>query len=385
MPNQPPLKIAITCYPSIGGSGIVATTLGEALAERGHEVHFVSYERPIRLAPNQPRIHFHPVEINHYGLFKYPDYTLPLSVKLAEVSRTYGLDAIHAHYAVPHATAALLARDMLPPGHRPRVITTLHGTDTTLLGRDPGYVPAIRHALDHADGITAVSDFLRVETVRLIATRRPIEVIHNFFTPRVAYRNRDEVRQELGLSPEEVLLFHSSNLRPIKRIEALLHAFARVRARADCKLLILAGGDFTAYSAMVSRLGLEGQVLVRENVIAIEDYLQAVDIGCFTSESESFCLGILEAMCFAVPSVSTAVGGIPEVIEHGRSGLLAPLGDEDALVASLLELITQPELRRRYGLAAQSRAKACFSTTASVDHYLAYYRQVCAAEPMLAG
>src|ERR1041385_1826623 len=186
------LKIGITCYPSVGGSGILATALGEELAKRGHEVHFISYERPFRLPENAPRLFFHPVVVNDYPLFKYPDYTLPLSVRMAEVSRDFGLDVLHVHYAVPHATAAILARAMLPKEQQPRVVTTLHGTDTTLLGSDPGYAPAIRHALINSDAVTVVSDFLRQETQRVLGFNGPMDVIHNFFAPRPARRSRGE-------------------------------------------------------------------------------------------------------------------------------------------------------------------------------------------------
>lgn len=373
-----PLKIGITCYPSVGGSGILATTLGEELAARGHEIHFISYERPFRLPPDSANIRFHAVEINSYGLFKYPDYTLPLSVKLAEVSRDYSLDLIHTHYAVPHATAALLARDMLPEHRRPKVVTTLHGTDTTLLGADAGYGPAIRHALEYADGITTVSEFLRAETKRLIAVKRPIEVIHNFFTPRAPARTRTEVRRELGVSDDELLLFHSSNLRPVKRVDLVLEAFARVEPRTS-KLLVLAGGDFTAFHADVARLGLADRVIVRENVTAIEDYLQAIDLSLFASESESFCLSILEAMAFACPSVSTSVGGIPEVIADGESGLLTPCGNPIALAAAATSLLNDPARRARLGAAAKKRAAEKFSAPVIVERYLSFYREVCAA------
>src|SRR4051794_2839106 len=184
MPPDRTLNIGITCYPTVGGSGVLATALGEELAERGHEVHFISYERPFRLPEGVPRLHFHPVEINDYGLFKYPDYTLPLSVKMAEVSRDHRLDLLHVHYAVPHATAAILARSMIPGDHsRPRVVTTLHGTDTTLLGRAPGSRPAIRHALESSDAVTTVSEYLKRETQRLLRMDRPIDVIHNFVKP----------------------------------------------------------------------------------------------------------------------------------------------------------------------------------------------------------
>src|ERR1022692_3287314 len=185
-----PLKIGITCYPTVGGSGILATGLGEELARRGHEVHFISYERPFRLPMNVPRLHFHPVVINEYPLFKYPDYTLPLSVRMAEVSRDFQLDVLHVHYAVPHATAAILARSMLPPEQQPRVVTTLHGTDTTLLGADPGYGPAIHHALTYSDAVTTVSHFLKQETRDVLGVTQPIDVLYNFFEPRPPVRSR---------------------------------------------------------------------------------------------------------------------------------------------------------------------------------------------------
>src|SRR5271163_4812499 len=205
------LKIGITCYPSVGGSGILASSLGEELAARGHEVHFISYERPFRMPAKAPRLFFHPVVINDYGLFKYPDYTLPLSVKMAEVSRDHQLDVLHVHYAVPHATAAILARSMLPSEQQPRVVTTLHGTDNTLLGYDPAYGPAIHHALSHSDAVTVVSSFLKQETQRVLGFDGPMEVIHNFFEPRSAQRSRADVRRELDLR-EEALIIHASNL-----------------------------------------------------------------------------------------------------------------------------------------------------------------------------
>src|SRR4051812_7901975 len=210
MSNDQPMSIGITCYPTVGGSGILATALGEELAHRGHDVHFISYEKPFRFPAHAPHLRFHPVGVNDYGLFKYPDYTLPLSVRMAEVTRDYGLDILHVHYAVPHATAAILARAMLPPDQQPKIVTTLHGTDTTLLGRDADYVPAIRHALNCSDAVTTVSDYLRVETQRLLNFNRPIDVIHNFFEPRTTKRSREEVRAELGMREGQVLLLHSS-------------------------------------------------------------------------------------------------------------------------------------------------------------------------------
>jgi N-acetyl-alpha-D-glucosaminyl L-malate synthase BshA len=372
-----PLHIGITCYPTVGGSGILASALGEELARRGHEVHFISYGRPFRMPVGAPRLYFHPVVINDYELFKYPDYTLPLSVKMAEVSRDFGLDVLHVHYAVPHATAAILAGSMLAEEERPRVVTTLHGTDTTLLGRDPGYGPAIRHALNRSDAVTAVSGWLRDETRRLLGIARHIDVIHNFFAPRVPRRSRIEMRAELGIGDGEAMILHLSNLRPVKRIPLLLGAAARIRPRESFKLVILAGADFSPFVDEVRRLGISDRVVVREKITDVEDYLQAADVGLFTSESESFCLSLLEAMCFGCPSVTTAVGGIPEVITAGESGLLvAP--EADALARGLESLIGDPVRRAALGAAARQRAVSKFSAAAIVPQYEALYRRVCA-------
>ena len=370
------LRIGITCYPSVGGSGVLAAALGEELAGRGHEVHFICYERPFRLPADGPRLRFHAVVIKDYALFRFPDYTLPLSVRMAEVSRDHRLDVLHVHYAVPHATAAILARSMLSPEHQPRVVTTLHGTDTTLLGYDPGYAPAIRHALTCSDAVTAVSASLQQETQRVLRFDGPIEVIHNFFAPRPPRRSRDEVRRELGLG-EEVVVVHSSNLRPGKRIDLLLETIARVRPRAAFKLLVLAGEPFAPFAEQARRLGLEDRMIVREKVNDIEDYLQVGDIGLYTSETESFCLSILEAMCFGCPSVSTRVGGIPEVVEDNRSGLLVPSGDVSALASALQALIDDETRRRTLGRAAQARARERFSAEVIVPQYEALYRRLC--------
>lgn len=370
------MKIGISCYPSVGGSGILASALGEDLARRGHEVHFISYERPFRLPEHTPRIYFHPVSVNSYDLFKYPDYTLPLSVKMAEVSRDYGLDILHVHYAVPHATAALLARSMLPPEQQPRLVTTLHGTDTTLLGNDADYAPAIRHALAHSDAITTVSSWLKTETERVFQVHRPIEVIHNFFVPRPPRRSPKDVRSELGLH-DEVLVLHSSNLRSTKRIDLLLESAARIRPKESFKLVILAGSSFAPFAADVRALGLEDRVIVIERVNDIEDYLQVADLALFTSQTESFCLGILEAMWFGCPSVATRVGGIPEVVDDRVTGLLVPFGDVAALAGAVETLVRDPVRRNALGEAAQRRAHGYFTADVIVPRYEALYERVC--------
>lgn len=373
------MKIGIACYPSVGGSGILATALGEELARRGHDVHFFSYERPFRLPENAPRLKFHCVAVNDYSLFKYPDYTLPLSVRMADVSRRVGLDVLHVHYAVPHATAAILARSMLPPDAQPRVVTTLHGTDTTLLGSDPGYGPAIHYALTHSDAVTGVSEFLKEETRRVLGFDGPLEVIHNFFSPRPPRRPREEVRQELGVTENEALVFHSSNLRPLKRVDLLLETVARIEPRDSFKLLVLAGESFEPYIKDVERLKLEGRIVVREKVNDTEDYLQAADIGLFTSETESFGLSILEAMYFGCPSVARRVGGIPEVIEDNVTGILVPSDNADALAREVNGLIHDPVRRTAMGQTAQRRARDLFSADVIVPRYEALYRRLCAA------
>ena len=294
---------------------------------------------------------------------------------MAEVSRDHKLDVLHVHYAVPHATAAILARSMLPPEQQPRVVTTLHGTDSTLLGCDPGYGPAIHHALVQSDAVTTVSEFLKQETQRVLGFDGPMDVIHNFFEPRPAKRPREEIRRQLGLR-DEVLLFHSSNLRPVKRIDLLLETIARIHPRESFKLLILAGESFAPFVSEMKRLGLEQRVIVRERVTDIEDYLQAADIGLFTSETESFCLGILEGMCFGSASVATRVGGIPEVIEDNVSGRLAPAGDAEALARATEELILNRGLRETMGKAAEQRAREKFSADVIVPKYEALYWRV---------
>ena len=377
MVSDRPLKIGIVCDPSvsISGSGILATRLGEELAHRGHEIHFITYERPFRLRLDLPRTYFHPVHIKDYIYFKYPDYVLPLSVKMAEVSRDHLLDVLHVHYAVPHATAAILARSMLPPDHQPMVVTTLHGTDTLILGRDPGYGPAIRYAVNCSDAVTTVSAYLQGETRRLVGDVRPIEVIYNFFVPRVPTRSRQHVRRELGIDDSQVMVIHLSNLRPLKRVDLLLEVAARIRPRDAFKLVILAGDNFAPFAGDVQRLGLEDRVVIRERVDDIEEYLQASDLGMFTSETESFCLGILEVMWFASPSVATSVGGIPEVIEDNATGILVPFGDVNALVRAAEALIQDPTRRVALGQAAQQRARKYFSADVIVPRYEALYRR----------
>ena len=369
------LRIAITSYPSVGGSGILASQLGQQLARRGHEVHFVSYGPPFRLDPATPNVSFHPVKINEYDLFRYPDYTLPLSVALADVSREQRIDVIHAHYAVPHAVAAYLARQMLGKAS-PRLITTLHGTDTTLMGKDPSYRPVIRHAIAASDGVTAVSAFLRDETRHIFDIDRPIDVVHNFFAPVPPKRSRSQVRAALGIGDGDVVALHMSNLRAGKRIEDLLRAVAAMQRRDRLRLLVLAGGDFTPYRPLVETLGLQQRVTVVGAVPDVEDYLNAADLGLYTSDSESFGLSILEGMFHGHPILATRAGGVPEVVVDGETGFLLPPGDIAGFAARLDAMVEAPDRFREMGARGRARAEKLFSADRIVGQYLEVYRRV---------
>ena len=367
-----PFKIGIACFPLIGGSGILATALGSELARRGHEVYFFSYAQPVRLDLPQEGLHFHRVEFADNTLFPCPDYTLPLAVKMAEVARSQELDLFHVHYAVPHALAACLASQIVGSS-APRIVTTLHGSDTTLLGQDPGYRTAIEHALVHSDAVTAVSESLRNQTQQLFSLKRPIEVIPNFFTPNKPKRSREEVRSDFGID-DNFLVLHMSNLRAVKRIDLLLRTIALSKHRARLRLFILAGGSFEPYQALLDELGLRDSVVVRQNTAAVEEYLQAADAGLYTSEYESFGLSILETAFYGKPVVAFRVGGIPEVL--GDSCPLYPFGDIAGAAAALDTLVESPNLARELGEQSRARVLKRFSADRVVPQYEALYRRI---------
>jgi N-acetyl-alpha-D-glucosaminyl L-malate synthase BshA len=371
----PPLKIGITCFPLIGGSGILATALGTELAGRGHDIHFFSHAKPVRLDLSLPRIHFHEVEVGHATVFPCPDYTLPLAVKMAEVGRAHALDLFHVHYAVPHATAAFLAAEMIGAA-APKVITTLHGTDTTLLGPNPQYRAAIEHALIHSDAVTTVSQSLRAQTEEIFRLRDPIHVIPNFFTPNHPTKTRDEVRRELGIADNEFLVVHMSNLRATKRIDLLLRVIAGASHRERIRLLILAGAPFAPFEPLVEQLGLGERVIVREDAAVVENYLPGADAGLYTSENESFGLSILETMFFGKPVIAFRIGGIPEVL--GETGSLHRFGDTEAMAAALDTLVESPAAARELGERGRERAEQLFTETRVVPQYEALYRDVLA-------
>ena len=368
-----PLKIGITCFPLIGGSGILATALGTELAARGHEVHFFSHAKPVRLDLCLPRIHFHQVEVGQATVFPCPDYTLPLAVKMAEIGRANELDVFHVHYAVPHATAAFLASEMIGAG-APKVVTTLHGTDTTLLGPNPQYRAAIEHALSHSDAVTTVSESLRGQTQEIFRLRKEIQVIPNFFTPGAPGKDRAQIRRELGISEDQFLVVHMSNLRPTKRIDLLLRVIAASAQRDRIRLLILAGGPFTPFAALMDELGLRENVIVKEDAAIVEDFLPAADAGLYTSESESFGLSILETLFFEKPVVAFRIGGIPEVV--GGAAYLHSFGDVKGMAGSLDALIDSPVEARQLAARGRQRAETNFTAERVVPQYESLYRSV---------
>jgi N-acetyl-alpha-D-glucosaminyl L-malate synthase BshA len=367
-----PFKIGITCFPLIGGSGILATALGTELANRGHTVHFFSYAKPVRLDLSTPRIHFHQVEVGQSSLFPCPDYTLPLAVKMAEIGRQNELDLFHVHYAVPHATAAFLASEMIGSA-APKIVTTLHGTDTTLLGPNPQYRAAIEHALLHSDAVTTVSESLRQQTEQTFQLREQIQIVPNFFTPSAPTKSRAEVRRELGIS-DEFLVVHMSNLRPVKRVDLLLRVIAGTSNRDRIRLLILAGGPFAPFEPLLDELGLRGHVIVREDAAAVENYLPAADAGLYTSEKESFGLSILETLFFGKPVVAFRIGGIPEVV--GDAAYLHEFGDIAGMASSLDALVDSPDAARKLGERGRARAENYFTAANIVPQYEAVYREV---------
>jgi N-acetyl-alpha-D-glucosaminyl L-malate synthase BshA len=368
------LTIGITCYPSIGGSGIVATSLGYHLAKLGHSVHFISYEKPFRFHAAK-NIRFHKVDINEYELFRYPDYTLPLAVKMADVHEKFGLDIMHVHYAVPHATAALLACAMLKQcdGNAPKIVTTLHGTDITLLARDASLYSVIKFSIEKSNAVTSVSADLKKDTQRILDTQKHIEVIPNFYDPKPARHSVNYMRKKLGVKPDDFMAIHLSNLRPVKRIGDLLKITAALKKYPKFKLLVIGAGSFNAYRKIVNKLKIANQIIVKQDVSDIENYIHAADIGLFTSETESFGLGILEVLAYGKPVVSSRVGGIPEVVNHNITGFLSPKGNIESFTKQIERLMENPELSVKMGNAARLEAKEKFSSDKVVAQYLEYY------------
>jgi len=375
------MKIGITCYPTYGGSGVVATELGVELARRGHEIHFISYAQPIRLTELLPNIHYHEVDVSRYPLFDYPPYDLALATRMAEVSELYALDLLHVHYAIPHSVSALLARQMLaakPQKQRLPFVTTLHGTDITLVGLDRSYLPITRFSIEQSDGVTAISNYLRERTLREFDIKNQIQVIYNFVNCDLYCRSAGspETRREFA-KDEERILVHLSNFRPVKRVTDAVEIFDRVRKKMPAKLLLMGDGpDRSRAEWLAVQKGIHSDVLFLGKQDDVGEKLALADVLLMPSELESSGLAALEAMACQVVPVATRVGGIPELIEHGKSGYLADVGDVDTMARHAIDLLSDESRLREMGKACRAVAQSRFCASLIVPQYEDFYRRV---------
>lgn len=376
------MRIGITCYPTYGGSGVVATELGMELAARGHEVHFISYAPPIRLIElnHQPevarRILFHEVEVMAYPLFDFPPYALALATQMAEVAEHYNLDLLHVHYAIPHSVSAYLARAMRAPRRLP-FVTTLHGTDITLVGQDRSFLPITRFAIEQSDGVTAVSVYLREVTRREFNVRKPIEVISNFVNCDRYRRYEDPEARRLFAPDGQPIIAHLSNFRPVKRIPDVIEVFARVRREMPARLLLMGDGPERASAEyLVREKGVSDDVLFLGKQDAVYEKLGLCDLFLLPSDLESFGLAALEAMACEVPVIATDVGGLRELVQPGEDACLVAPRDVEAMTRCTLEILSHPERARQMGRRARENARARFCSTLIIPKYEAFYQQV---------
>jgi N-acetyl-alpha-D-glucosaminyl L-malate synthase BshA len=377
------LKIGISCYPTFGGSGVVATELAMALASGGDEVHVISYALPSRLRLVDPRLSFHEVVVPHYPLFEYPPYSLALATKMVEVARHHGLDVLHVHYAVPNAVSAVLARQILIP-QALKVITTLHGTDITLVGNDPSFLETTRWSIESSDAVTAVSQSLERETRGHLGVQRPIEVIPNFIDPAryEAARGLPGARRWANPDrPDEKLIVHISNFRPVKRILDVVDTFLAVRDETPARLLLVGDGpDRGKVEARCRGCAHCKDIVFLGNLPLVEEILVGADLFLLPSDTESFGLAALEALACEVPVIATRVGGLPEVVRDGESGFLLPVGDVYGMAAAALRLLRDNGLRRSFGAAGRRRAVEEFAQDKVVARYRRLYERTL-AEP----
>jgi N-acetyl-alpha-D-glucosaminyl L-malate synthase BshA len=383
------MNIGITCYPSYGGSGVVGSELGLELAKRGHSIHFISYAPPMRLGDGngaRERIQFHAVDMLSYPLFEYPPYTLALASKLREVAVEQNLDLVHMHYAIPHAVSAYLAKEMLRSERRLPVVTTLHGTDITLVGKDPSFLPITRFGIEQSDVVTAISRYLRDATYETFSNRCQIEVIYNFIDAEYYRRSPNEsLNQALAPDGEKIIL-HISTFRPIKRITDCIQVLARIKSLENgsgsplrVKLVMCGDGPERADAeTLAARLGVERSVefVGKQPQSRIRDYLSAADLFLLPSESESFGLSALEAMACEVPVIATRVGGVPEVVEEGGCGYLFDLGDVNAMAETAVRVLRDEDERKRLGRRGREIAITRFATEQIIPQYEEVYRKV---------
>jgi N-acetyl-alpha-D-glucosaminyl L-malate synthase BshA len=370
------LRVGIICYPTIGGSGIVATSLGRALCERRYSVHFISHDLPQSLGKLKEHCRFHHIQVPVYPLFRFPPYTLALATELTRLVQEVPLDVLHLHYAIPHSTSAVLANMMLEDKGIRRVplITTVHGTDTELVGKEPSYKPAVEFSLNHCDCLTAVSKSLKESTMEAFDCRRPIEIIHNFVDPEVFYPPEGNC---FPRNPKYWQLVHVSNFRPVKRVLDVIKVFDTISSAASSRLVMVGDGpDRAEAENLVCSLGLSNRVIFTGRIVNVEKILRNSDVLISTSSSESFGMSIAEAMASGVPVVATEVGGVPEVIEDGVTGVLTTPGNLNEMAEAILSIISEPEKAQRMGKAGRSRVLSRFSPGVIVPQYEALYRQL---------
>jgi L-malate glycosyltransferase len=378
------MRIGITCYPTYGGSGVVATELGIELAALGHEVHFISYSQPFRLSGRDEGIYYHEVPVSSYPLFEFPPYDLALASRMAEVAEYCALDLLHVHYAIPHSVSALLARQMLAGrGRRLPFVTTLHGTDITLVGLDRSYLPITRYAIEESDGVTSISNYLKEKTVGHFDVTREIEVIPNFvncdvYRPLKDEGKRAEARRRLA-APDEAILMHLSNFRPVKRIVDVVKIFAQVVREVPAQLILVGDGpDRSAAEWLAHDLGIQGTVHFVGKLERVNELLPLADLLLMPSELESFGLAALEAMACKVPSIATRVGGVPELIDDVVTGLLYEVGDIDGMALGAVSLLKDRDRLEAMRDAGRKTAQKRFCSSLVVPHYVRYYEQVLA-------
>ncbi|HMG74167.1 MAG TPA: N-acetyl-alpha-D-glucosaminyl L-malate synthase BshA [Pyrinomonadaceae bacterium] len=372
------MNIGITVYPTYGGSGIVGSELGKELAERGHTVHFISSALPTRLTELNEHVRFHEVEMMSYPLFEHQPYTLALATKMATVAETENLDLLHVHYAIPHSISAILARESLKPHRRLPVITTLHGTDITLVGADRSYLPITRYALEQSDGVTAISNYLKQATIETFQFDR-IQVIPNFVCPS-EYKPKVDCDLRKTLSPDDApIMVHVSNFRPVKRPVDCVEILARVLKQTDARLVMVGDGSERTNAIHRARcLGVSDKCVFVGKQPRIVDYLCAADILLLPSEQESFGLAALEAMACQVPVIASRVGGVPEVVDDGETGFLSAVGDVDKMANDAVKLLTDNTLRREMGKRARASAISRYSTDLVIPQYINFYEQILA-------
>ena len=369
------MKIGITCYPTYGGSGVVATELGLELAARGHDVHFISYAVPVRMTAASERLHFHEVEMLNYPLFDHPPYTLALATMMYNVAVNESLDILHVHYAIPHSVSAHLARAMLLPRKLP-FVTTLHGTDITLVGADRSYLPITRFSIEQSDGVTAISEYLRQVTLREFEIKRPVEVVPNFVNCDVFQPADGDCRRAEFARDDERILVHLSNFRPVKRVTDVVEIFHLVRKQMPAKLMMIGDGpERTNAEWMVRDKRLTDDVMFLGKQNQVQSLLNCADVLLLPSDLESFGLAALEAMACGVPAVCSKVGGVPEVITDGVEGFLVPARDVKTMAARALEILGDPQKREKMGMAARHRATIQFCSTKIIPLYEDLYRR----------